>query len=46
MAISIDKGDESHMETSDSTTDRLAGQGHSVGHHMASEDTEAAMHCY
>ena len=30
------------MESSDPATDRSAGQGHSGGHHMASEDTEAA----
>ena len=42
MVISIGRGGEGHMETSDPATDRTAGQGHSGGHHMASEDTEAA----
>ena len=42
MIISIGRGGESHMESSDPATERSAEQGHSGGHHMASEDTEAA----
>ena len=39
------------MESSDPATDRSAEQGHSGGHHMASEDTEAPLllgadHCH
>ena len=42
MIISIGRGGEAHMESSDPATERSAEQGHSGGHHMASEDTEAA----
>ena len=42
MIISIGRGGEAHTESSDPATDRSAGQGHSGGHRMASEDTEAA----
>ena len=42
MIISIGRGGEAHMESSDPATDRSAGQGHSGWQHMASEDTEAA----